>query len=80
MVFERKNYLILLGSIGLLVLGYVLMALDNNRGVDELGNHLSLNSPLSLVVAPLVLLAGYVGIVAAILWRKGSSEAEESSA
>lgn len=79
MVFEKKNYVILLVSIGLIFLGYALMAIDNGRGVDELGNHLSLNSPLSLVVAPLVLLAGYAGIAAAILWRRKSADTEPSS-
>lgn len=77
MVFDKQNYLILLGSIGLIVLGYALMAIDNNRGQDELGNMLSLDSSLSLVVAPLVLLAGFVGIAAAILWRKKSPETEK---
>ena len=69
MVFGRKNYLVLLGSLGLIVLGYVVMALDNARGLTERGDHISLDSPLSLVVSPPILLAGYVAIAVAILWR-----------
>ena len=79
LVFGRKNYLLLLGSIGLVVLGYALMAFDNARGVDARGVYLSLESTLSLTVAPLLLLAGYLGVVGAILWRP-KSEADEPDA
>ena len=51
------------------MLGYALMAFDNARGVDARGVYLSLESTLSLTVAPLLLLAGYLGVVGAILWR-----------
>ncbi len=74
LVFGRRNYVLLLGSIGLIALGYVLMAADNARGVDAQGVHLSLHSALSLTVAPLLLLAGYLGIVGAILWRPKADE------
>lgn len=69
LVFGQRNYVLLLGSVGLIVLGYALMAFDNARGLDERGVHLSLDSFLSLTAAPILLLAGYLGIVAAILWR-----------
>lgn len=74
LVFGRRNYVLLLASVGLVVLGYVLMALDNARGLDEHGVHLSLDSTLSLTVAPILLLAGYLGIVWAILWRPKEAE------
>jgi hypothetical protein len=80
LVFARQNYVILLGSIGLVVLGYVLMAVDNARGVDANGVHLSLESSLSLTVAPLLLLAGYLGIVGAILWRPKAAPSETEAA
>ena len=69
MVFGRQNYVLLLASLALIVVGYVIMGVDNARGVDARGVHLSLDSTLSLVVAPLLLLAGYLGLVGAILWR-----------
>lgn len=77
MVFGRKNYLMMLGSVGLIVLGYVVMALDNARGLTERGDHISLDSPLSLIVSPMILLAGYVGIAVAILWREKEPDDEE---
>lgn len=69
MAFERRNYVLLLIGLGLIVGGYVLMALDNARGEDAQGVALALDSPLSLTVAPLLLLAGYLGVVYAVLWR-----------
>lgn len=74
MVFGQRNYVLLLGSIGLVALGYILMAADNARGVDAQGVHFSLDSTLSLVIAPLLLLAGYLGLVGAILWRPKEKE------
>lgn len=81
MVFGRRNYVLLLAGVGVIVLGYVLMAVDNARGLDARGVHLSLDSTLSLVVAPLLLLAGYLGLFGAILWRpKAPTEAATAPA
>lgn len=76
MVFGRKNYLMLLVSVGLIVIGYAVMAFDNARGLTERGDHISLDSPLSLVVSPMILLAGYVGIAVAVLWREKKAAEE----
>ena len=59
MVFARKNYVILLACLAAIVLGYVVMRADNQ--VDGF---------LSLWVAPLLLLGGYLGVIYAILWRE----------
>jgi predicted cobalt transporter CbtA len=69
MAFERRNYVLLGVGLALIVVGYALMAFDNSRGADERGVMLSLDSPLSLTVAPLLLLAGYVQVAVAVLWR-----------
>lgn len=58
MVFGRRNYLLLLLGIGLVVVGYLVMSLDND--VDGF---------LSLYVAPLLILGGYVEVIYAILRR-----------
>ncbi len=80
MVFGRKNYIMLLVSVGLIFLGYVVMALDNGRGLTERGDHISLYSPISLIVSPMILLAGYMGIVVAILWREKKADDEPKDA
>jgi len=62
-VFTRRNYTLLGAALALIVVGYVLMRAENE--VDGL---------LSLYVSPLLLLAGYLGVIYAILWRpKGNN-------
>lgn len=58
MVFTRRNYILLLIGVGLVVVGYTLMRVENE--VDGL---------LSLYVAPLLILGGYLEVIYAILWR-----------
>ncbi|MEX0600124.1 MAG: DUF3098 domain-containing protein [Rhodothermales bacterium] len=56
MVFERKNYVLLLSGLAAIVVGYVMMRVDNQ--VDGF---------ISLYVAPLFILGGYLEIFWAIL-------------
>ena len=50
-------------ALALIVVGYVLMRAENE-----------VDGPLSLYVSPLLLLAGYLGVIYAILWRpKGNN-------
>ncbi|NNE69140.1 MAG: DUF3098 domain-containing protein [Rhodothermales bacterium] len=58
MVFERRNYVLLLAGLAVVVLGYVMMRMENE--VDGF---------ISLYVAPLLILGGYLEIIYAILWR-----------
>ena len=62
MPFSRQNYRLLLGAVGLIVLGYAVMLVDNATNADPV------DSVLSLVVAPLLLLAGYLGVAGAVIW------------
>ena len=62
MPFDRVNYVLLLGAVGLVVLGYAVMLVDNAT------NENPVDSVLSLYVAPLLLLGGYLGVAAAVLW------------
>lgn len=66
MVFGRRNYILLLIGIAAIVIGYVMMRVDNQ--VDGF---------ISLYVAPIVILGGYLEIIWAILI---SPEKEEASA
>ncbi len=62
MPFGRLNYRLLLAACAVVVLGYALMVIDNAT------NDNPVDSVLSLTIAPLLLLAGYVGIAGAVLW------------
>ncbi len=62
MPFDRLNYRLLLIACGVVVLGYTLMVIDNATSDNPV------DSAVSLIIAPLLLLAGYVGIAGAVLW------------
>lgn len=62
MPFDRINYVLLLGAVGLIVIGYTLMLIDNAT------NDNPVDSVMSLFISPLLLLAGYVGVAGAVLW------------
>lgn len=66
MVFERWNYILLLLGIALVVVGYVAMRVENE--VDGF---------VSLYVAPLLILGGYLEIIYAILWRPPAGDSAE---
>jgi hypothetical protein len=65
MLFTRRNYQLLLLGVALVVSGYLVMRADNQ--VDGF---------LSLYVAPLMILGGYLEVIYAILWRPKAAESE----
>lgn len=67
MVFSRRNYLLLLAGVVLIIVGYVIMAVEGE--VDGF---------LSLYVAPIVILGGYLEIIYAILWRPKAEHRTET--
>jgi hypothetical protein len=68
MVFVRKNYVLLLVGLGLVVVGYVIMRMENE--VDGF---------ISLYVAPLLILGGYLEVIYAIFYREKEAEVEAQS-
>ena len=58
MVFERHNYVLLIVGLVVIVAGYAIMRMENET-----------DGFISLYVAPLMLLGGYLEIIYAILWR-----------
>jgi len=65
MLFTQRNYQLLLLGVALIIAGYVVMRVDNQ--VDGF---------LSLYVAPLIILGGYLEIIYAILWRPKATGTE----
>ncbi len=63
MVFGRRNYLLLLAGIALIIVGYVIMRMDNQ-----------VESLVSLYIAPILILGGYIEIIYAIMWRQKVEE------
>jgi uncharacterized membrane protein HdeD (DUF308 family) len=70
MVFTSGNYKLLLVGLLLILVGYVIMRVENQ--VDGF---------LSLYIAPALILGGYLEIIYAILWRpKAASEKDPQAA
>lgn len=63
MILGKTNYIILGASVAAILLGYTIMRVENE--VDGF---------ISLYVSPLILIAGYIGVIVAILWRSSSTE------
>lgn len=68
MVFARRNYILLIAGVVMIVFGYTIMRMENE--VDGF---------ISLYVAPLIILGGYLEIIYAILWRPKSEEANDKN-
>ena len=63
MPFHARNYVLMVGALTVVVIGYAIMAAENE--VDGF---------LSLYISPILLLAGYLGIIYAIIWRPKEEE------
>lgn len=57
-VFTRRNYILLIIGLSLIAFGYVIMRIDNQ-----------VEGFISLYVAPLLILGGYMEIIYAIFYR-----------
>lgn len=68
MVFSRGNYLLLILGVALVIFGYTIMRMENE--VDGF---------ISLYVAPLIILGGYLEIIYAILWRPKSDKPADTN-
>ncbi|MCB0793923.1 MAG: DUF3098 domain-containing protein [Flavobacteriales bacterium] len=68
MPFTRTNYLYLLIGLAVLVVGYVLMS-GGGSGDPNVFNEEEIFSARRITVAPIVILAGYIFIIHAIMKR-----------
>jgi hypothetical protein len=75
-VFTRKNYIVLLSGIFLLVIGYLLMIGGGSDDPNVFNP--SIFDFQRITLAPMVCLAGFVTILFAIMWRPSSSSSTPS--
>ncbi|MEL6672679.1 MAG: DUF3098 domain-containing protein [Bacteroidota bacterium] len=59
--FSRKNYMLMLLGVGLIAFGFFLMSLDEFIDASEFS--------ISLYIAPILVVGGFVEIIYAILYR-----------
>jgi len=68
LVFTRRNYILMVVGVLAVVLGYALMGIEN-----------ALDGFISLYLAPIIILGGYLEIIYAILWKPDEKAASASS-
>lgn len=73
--FERKNYMILLFGIFLIILGYILLAGGGTKDPNQFSYELF--SPQRMVTAPIILMLGYVTIAVSIMYKEKPKHQEE---
>ena len=59
--FGRQNYILLLIGVGIIILGFILMSLDDFVDATKFS--------ISLYIAPIVVVAGFIEIIYAIMYR-----------
>lgn len=73
--FERKNYMILLGGILLIIIGYILLAGGGTKDPNQFSY--ALFSTQRMVTAPLILMLGYVCIGVSIMYKEKPKNHEQ---
>ena len=68
MVFTRRNYQLLVLGVVLIVVGFTAMRVENE-----------MDGFISLYVAPLLILGGYLEVIYAILWRPRATAPEATN-
>jgi hypothetical protein len=71
-IFSRKNYSLILISIGLLITGFLLMTGKGNSGSKEFNQ--DIYSFRRITLSPFILLAGYTMMIYSIMADKGKSK------
>lgn len=64
--FVRMNYILLLAGVALIAIGFYLMSLDNFVDATQFS--------ISLHIAPIVVVAGFVGIIYAIMYKPAAEK------
>jgi membrane-bound ClpP family serine protease len=73
--FERKNYLILLFGLFLIILGYILLAGGGTKDPNQFSYELF--STQRMVTAPIILMLGYITIAVAIMYKEKTKQQEQ---
>ncbi|MEZ4826880.1 MAG: DUF3098 domain-containing protein [Bacteroidia bacterium] len=69
--FGRMNYILLIAFVAVIALGFFLMSLDDFVDATQFS--------VSLHIAPIVVVAGFVGIIYAIMYKPATSNDQVAS-
>jgi hypothetical protein len=70
--FTRKNYMILLLGIFLIIIGFITLAGGGSKDPNQFSYELF--SAQRMVVAPIILLLGYVTVAVSIMYKEKTQE------
>lgn len=73
--FERKNYIILLSGIFLIIVGFLLLAGGGTKDPNQFSYELF--STQRMVTAPIILMLGYITIGVAIMYKEKTNQQEQ---
>lgn len=74
--FGKQNYQIFIAGIALIILGYLLMIGGGSDDPNVFNP--AIFDAQRITVAPMVCLLGFVVVIAGIMWRPKTKEAEQS--
>lgn len=66
LVFKRQNYILLIASVAIIVLGFIVMGMGKDKPFDD---------PMKITVAPIIVLLGFaLGVFSILHTPKDNSE------
>ena len=71
-IFDRKNYIVMLAGIVLIIIGFILMAGGGSDNPEVFNPEIF--APRRIVVAPILIVAGLLVEVFAIMTTKGAAK------
>ncbi len=72
--FGRKNYMILLGGLFFIIMGFVLLAGGGSKDPNQFSYELF--STQRMVTAPIILLLGYIAVAVSIMYKEKRQQEE----
>jgi hypothetical protein len=70
MVFKKQNYMLLIASLCVIILGFIVMGSGDDKPFDD---------PMKITVAPLIVLIGFALGVFSILYTPKSEDNQDSA-
>jgi hypothetical protein len=75
--FDRKNYMILIGGIILLAIGFFALSGGGSKDPNEFSDELF--STRRMVVAPIILMLGYITVAVAIMTKRDETKVSDDN-
>ncbi|MGP8215300.1 MAG: DUF3098 domain-containing protein [Bacteroidia bacterium] len=73
--FDKKNYMILIAGVILLIIGFITLSGGGSKDPDQFNEELF--STRRMVVAPILLMLGYIIVAVAIMTKRDNVKASE---